>query len=223
MKATSRPATETIQWLKTAIEENDLDSFSQCSKGCSYCCHQIVCLTIFEAMELAKGLEKMSDSEREPVLSQAITNVKANNTVTHDGERWMMSLPCPLLANERCSVYKHRPIGCRATTSTDQYYCQQQYEQPELKGHLPPSATVKDINPSTLTVGQFDVAFGKSRTRDFPNLPIIELASRIDLDRFVEYYCVPNAAIRKKRLKKLAAFDLDTLKKLNKRTEAPNL
>ena len=222
-RATSLPATETIRWIKKTVEDNNLDSFSQCSEGCSYCCYQMVCLTVFEAIELAKGLETLSDSAREDVLAQAKINVKANNKISHDGERWLQRLPCPLLKNQRCSVYEHRPIGCRATTSADQQCCRRQYEKPELEGHRPPSVIVEGLTPDDRTIMQFRLAFQQCSDQTRPNLQNLDLAGRLDLDRFLEYYCVPNAATRQYRLKKLAAIDRDTLKKLNKRTEPPYL
>jgi hypothetical protein len=42
------------------------------------------------------------------------------------GNRWMAArLPCPLLVDERCSVYPVRPLTCRGFNSSDARRCRQ--------------------------------------------------------------------------------------------------
>lgn len=69
-----------------------------CHAGCSGCCRHISLVWV-EAMALAYALTRLPANEIEAIRLQA----EASDP---DG-------PCPLLVNDRCALYEHRPIICR--------------------------------------------------------------------------------------------------------------
>ena len=78
-----------------------------CRAGCSACCHQIVYMSLAEAWDIV---------EKHYV---AIAGMRA--TLTEISQRLLSNAdnfayfgtPCPLLKNDRCSIYAERPIVCR--------------------------------------------------------------------------------------------------------------
>lgn len=92
----------------------------QCRAGCSFCCYQNVDVTIPEAILVALQLGNEADPRRDAVLATA----DALRDVDDDA-RIATGKPCPLLVDNRCSVYDVRPITCRSLTSPDAARCQQ--------------------------------------------------------------------------------------------------
>lgn len=92
----------------------------QCRAGCSFCCYQNVDVTIPEAILVALQLGNEADPRRDAVLATA----DALRDVDDDA-RIATGKPCPLLVDNRCSVYDVRPITCRSLTSPDAARCHQ--------------------------------------------------------------------------------------------------
>lgn len=69
-----------------------------CSAGCSGCCRHIS-LSWVEAVALATALAKLPPNEAEEIRLRA-------QSARTDG-------PCPLLVDDRCALYRDRPIICR--------------------------------------------------------------------------------------------------------------
>lgn len=93
-----------------------------CSSGCSACCHQMVLCSPFEVIMIAKmildtwpvdKLDKLDD--RFDVLGEMPLNAEA---------RFGFHAPCPLLDGKDCSVYKQRPLACRALYSNSRKRCE---------------------------------------------------------------------------------------------------
>lgn len=92
----------------------------QCRAGCSFCCYQNVDVTIPEAILVALQLGNEADPRRDAVLATA----DALRDIDDDA-RIATGKPCPLLVDNRCSVYSVRPITCRSLTSPDAARCHQ--------------------------------------------------------------------------------------------------
>jgi hypothetical protein len=90
----------------------------QCGSGCSFCCHQNVDVTIPEAILVALRLGDEADPRRAATL-EAAEQFKDLG----DEERIATGCPCPMLVDNRCSVYEARPIACRSCTSPDAAGC----------------------------------------------------------------------------------------------------
>ncbi|HEX5417623.1 MAG TPA: YkgJ family cysteine cluster protein [Chloroflexota bacterium] len=97
-----------------------------CRRGCSFCCYQLVPLTVLEAQRIASNLATRTRSERRD-LGQAIdrqekrfaawvqeyhpSNIQDRQTnLSYLKQR----IPCPFLgAEDECRVYAVRPLICR--------------------------------------------------------------------------------------------------------------
>ncbi|HLI19810.1 MAG TPA: YkgJ family cysteine cluster protein [Stellaceae bacterium] len=90
----------------------------QCRAGCSFCCYQNVDVTIPEAILVALQLGNEVDPRRDAVLAAADAFRDLD-----DGTRIATGKPCPLLVDNRCSVYTARPITCRSLASPDAARC----------------------------------------------------------------------------------------------------
>ena len=93
-----------------------------CKSGCAYCCYQNVEVTIPEAILVAAHLTA-GDPRRERVLetAQAVAGLG-------DEERRRTGRPCPLLVDNKCSVYHDRPLMCRSILAVDAERCRAAHE-----------------------------------------------------------------------------------------------
>jgi Fe-S-cluster containining protein len=94
-----------------------------CGEGCAYCCRVQVQVSIIEVLNIAHGLiEKLSVDDLSALKSRIAVVDDQTHGMTHK-ERGVLALPCPLLSDERCSVYDTRPFVCRAANSVDVEQC----------------------------------------------------------------------------------------------------
>lgn len=88
-----------------------------CTKGCAHCCYHPVLISIFEGILLYRHLKK------ERLWTSTLRNrlQKASDKVMGlDYKVWLLSaIPCPLLRDNECSVYKARPLRCQLMSSID--------------------------------------------------------------------------------------------------------
>jgi Putative zinc- or iron-chelating domain len=89
-----------------------------CGPGCTACCYQTVQATIPEAILIALRLADPADPRRARVLeaAEAFQGLSPN-------QRRRTGIPCPLLAEGRCSVHDDRPLACRAVLSANAEGC----------------------------------------------------------------------------------------------------
>ncbi len=102
-----------------------------CRPGCAWCCYRLVVLmTIPEVLVIAAHLrQKLSEAE----LAELRQQINAVMEQKHRQSRFQPVaplFPCPLLADDRCSVYEVRPLVCQAWHATDIRRCQQPNGQP---------------------------------------------------------------------------------------------
>ncbi len=93
-----------------------------CAKGCGWCCHQVVGLTVAEEAMVGEAIAKLPSPQRSAVLCRA---QEANKTLSEiPPEQWQAQrIPCPLLDNNSCLIHSARPLPCRAVFSTDVSAC----------------------------------------------------------------------------------------------------
>jgi hypothetical protein len=84
----------------------------ECGSGCSACCHQNVEVSIPEAILVALQVSDPADPRRATILETATAIANLDNDA-----RIRTALACPLLVDNKCSVYDNRPLLCRATLS----------------------------------------------------------------------------------------------------------
>src|SRR5262249_26844399 len=102
-------ADETIARLK--------DIKVACKKGCSHCCHVWVSASAPEILYVAKQIRRRVG---------AADRVRAAHAVTGGFTYSIRALhpnPCPMLNDDACSIYEHRPMACRFAASPDDFAC----------------------------------------------------------------------------------------------------
>jgi len=76
-----------------------------CRAGCSGCCHHHLSVFAVEAQEARTAIESLPDPIRDRVEEQAREVIKR--------EAQGSPVSCPLLIDDRCSIYQSRPLICR--------------------------------------------------------------------------------------------------------------
>ncbi|MCK9388942.1 MAG: YkgJ family cysteine cluster protein [Sulfuritalea sp.] len=74
-----------------------------CGNGCSHCCKQPVVISSWEAARIAKF------TGRKPVDPVGI--IPEQDNVERLRQRYA-GVPCPMLRNDRCTIYAVRPLAC---------------------------------------------------------------------------------------------------------------
>ena len=94
-----------------------------CGEGCAYCCRVQVQVSIIEALNVAQALIETLSADDLAALKSRIAILDAQtHGLTHQ-DRGLLALACPLLVNERCSIYDDRSFVCRAANSVDAEQC----------------------------------------------------------------------------------------------------
>ena len=102
-----------------------------CKAGCAWCCYQSVEVTIPEAILIAARLAAEDDPRRTRVAEAAATLGGLDAEA-----RRRTGKPCPLLVDNRCSVYEDRPLMCRGLMAADDEACRRAYD-PAGPGETP--------------------------------------------------------------------------------------
>jgi len=116
------------EWFKQIREE--YSGHMQCGRGCTECCYGLFDITLADAVNVARGFEKLPGDVRRDVYSRAeeihrgilsrIPNQTEPTLFTEDDPLIdeivdaANSPRCPLLGeNGACRIYDHRPLACR--------------------------------------------------------------------------------------------------------------
>jgi Putative zinc- or iron-chelating domain len=89
-----------------------------CRKGCAHCCHVWVSATAPEILFLAKHVRGRGLGAREAVHATHALTGKYSFSI-----RALHPTPCPILAEDACTQYEHRPMSCRFAASPDDFAC----------------------------------------------------------------------------------------------------
>jgi Putative zinc- or iron-chelating domain len=99
-----------------------------CRAGCSWCCHQMVGVTVAERALLAEGLAKLPPADRAAIAART-RDVAVRGQGLDQRGWWAARLVCPLLDGAgRCAVHAVRPLPCRGYCSADAGLCQRSLE-----------------------------------------------------------------------------------------------
>src|SRR5205823_15057735 len=93
-----------------SVPENARKSIA-CRSGCAHCCRQRVAVTAIEAFALAHVLRGRSS------LAATVAAADARTRGLDGKQRLDAAIECPLLVEQKCSVYPARPLVCRTAAS----------------------------------------------------------------------------------------------------------
>lgn len=81
-----------------------MDGVAPCRDGCSHCCNMATLISTVEAQTIAKATGAKLADPGAGILSRVDVEVER---AQYNG------VPCTFLKAGRCSIYEHRPWGCR--------------------------------------------------------------------------------------------------------------
>ena len=118
-----------------------LDTPLACQEGCTFCCHYQVIMTPPEVLLIGSHVKHGYRGRPKKDLFERIERYKAlregksldeTASVLHD-------TPCIFLKNDRCSIYKMRPLVCRAWHSHNSSICKKHFRSatanPDVDGY----------------------------------------------------------------------------------------
>lgn len=105
-----------------------------CAKGCSFCCHTNVEVTILEAIAVAHHVGRRADLAAS-ALATAPKVARMPPWIRYD-----LRIPCAFLREGACSIYDVRPRACRAHVSYSAASCEEVLTSGDSKS-LPPMVT----------------------------------------------------------------------------------
>ncbi len=134
-----RRASEAAELAQTLVETSlkarpPTQQKIACTKGCAYCCHTFVAVTPPEAFRLADAVRAGLAAGMTPEMVRE--RGRPLMGIAPD-QRLGGKLPCPLLVEGACSVYRHRPLVCRQATSLDLTACVDEFEGRNLVTQIP--------------------------------------------------------------------------------------
>lgn len=115
-----------------------------CKKGCSWCCSLEVRVSAPEVFAIADYLRHTLPAEELQGLRARLADLAPRARQASSAARQRLRIRCPLLVDNRCSVYPVRPIACRGWNSTDARACEISYDSLYVKG-VPFSVTMRDL------------------------------------------------------------------------------
>lgn len=122
-----------------------------CKEGCAWCCHVRVSITPAEALYIAGYLHyKLSDAEMAEFKNRIAATAAEAGSLSAD-DRFFARIPCPLLVDNRCSVYQQRPLACRKCNSFDVSACEVDFYDPRGRHPAPMSAMQQEVGGAVLT------------------------------------------------------------------------
>jgi hypothetical protein len=108
-----------------------------CRAGCAWCCLLQVPVSAPEVLLIANFLrQRRTAAELEELRARLGEHVAATRGATAE-QHLAAHLPCPLLAEQACTVYQVRPLACRGWNSYDALVCQRAVEQVQVPAAHP--------------------------------------------------------------------------------------
>lgn len=116
--------------------ENPLPRPIVCEPGCAFCCFNQVEVTPPEALVIGDYVEHGFSAPEKAALKENLNRTLRIKAGKSKQEIALLrgELPCPLLRGDRCSVYRVRPLVCRAMHSLDASQCELEFRSNALTG-----------------------------------------------------------------------------------------
>lgn len=114
--------------IATSLQEAKRDL--ACKAGCAFCCYYKVEVRAHEVFAITTYVQKNLDAEqRQALVKQVQENAAIIRQLTPQ-QHLTTNLKCPLLQDNRCSVYPVRPYRCRNFHATDAQACESSFADP---------------------------------------------------------------------------------------------
>jgi Fe-S-cluster containining protein len=108
-----------------------------CKEGCAWCCYLRVDVAAPEVFRIVAYVRaSLREDEIDSLRNRVVEANDATRGLSPDA-RFALSLPCPLLVNDRCSVYSVRPMACRGMNSFDARECENAWRNPRSLPVIP--------------------------------------------------------------------------------------
>ncbi len=102
-----------------------------CRKGCSWCCHQQVSVSVAEAIAITDHVTRRFAPDRLAALRTRLDALDQRTAGLGPTDYARTASPCAFLEEGSCSIHTVRPFRCRAYHSTDADYCHWKLDHPE--------------------------------------------------------------------------------------------
>jgi hypothetical protein len=180
-------ATDAEAMIAAARKEYPPPSPIECKEGCSWCCHIKVTVSAPEVLRVADYLRQTLSPEELSKVHQRIVDADDKTRGMTSEERGQSKQSCPLLIDDRCSVYAARPLPCSGWVSLQADVCKRAYENTAPGVDLTPETYV----PHYEIYHSLQAGMGLGVAQEGLDGSVLELiaALRIALDR-------PNATER---------------------------
>jgi Fe-S-cluster containining protein len=146
-------ATEATAFADEALDivHDEYQPPVQCREGCAYCCQKPgVLVTIPEFVRIVEHVVSTFDPEALGRLRDRARRYVSALGGRNFNEPTSDRIPCPLLVNDRCSIYQIRPLVCRSYNSTSVEACRR--ASLDQTSTVPIFAILKDVTDG-ITVG----------------------------------------------------------------------
>lgn len=121
------------------FEETSAAFQTDCKSGCAYCCYQPATVFPFEAIQIARALKARLSRDQLSLLvdrmKTRVAGLKSASVLKNINNK----TACPLLADEKCSVYEDRPLTCRLAHSFSVKRCRTAFQNDRFKVQIPVS------------------------------------------------------------------------------------
>lgn len=110
------------------------DNRLPCRKGCHYCCHLRVSVSVPELAAIVYHLHEKWNENQIKNLTRKLSEYPSQKIL--DVNYWVENgVPCVFLEHDACNIYKVRPFICRAMNSLEPDRCREGYEDRKVLTH----------------------------------------------------------------------------------------
>lgn len=114
-----------IEQYRTSSEDTKrMHDAIQCRKGCWYCCHINVAVSILEAILIARAIRELKLADLEARVKETAPTIAGLTPK----QRHAKIVTCPFLLDGLCGIYPVRPGSCRAYLSLSVQQCMDDFE-----------------------------------------------------------------------------------------------
>lgn len=118
-----KPREHVLKFYRRVDKAHASQPPAACAPGCAHCCQMHVTAQAPEILAIIEYLELKRDAaERQRIQAMAQSHHEHLSKLVTE-ERHLQAMTCPLLVDNKCSVYDVRPIACRGFHSSSVEVC----------------------------------------------------------------------------------------------------